>query len=374
MRSSCSPGPSASTGWAVISPVPTRTRDGPRPSRWPPSRSTGCGPTGRAPPLHASIGRRSRAEPGLLERRLQADGDSRPLVVLDARCDGPTEHLDACVRAAASLVLELNRARRVQPAAAGRAPADRHRPRSRHLARRARQARDGRARPRPTGPGACRGRTPRAAVLRLRPADRPAPGNACGELRRDRRGRAAGGAVREHVLAAGVRGDRVPRVLARSALPRADQRAGDRVSSRAQVAVLPPLGRRAPRPGASTASAAVRERPALRLVAFAAFGLYGVLRWATMLHPAPTWRSLGMLASGDGGRCDRDPAARPGASAAGVRRDRCAAGDVRLQRGAVLVGPPPADLGDGRRDRPGPVRAPAHAGSVRRPRTPGFAR
>jgi transglutaminase-like putative cysteine protease len=66
------------------------------------------------------------------------------------------------------------------------------------------------------------------------------------------------------------------------------------VSSRAQVAVLPPLGRRAPRPGAVTA--AVRERPALRLVAFAAFGLYGVLRWSTMLHPAPTWRSLGMLA------------------------------------------------------------------------------
>jgi uncharacterized protein (DUF58 family) len=46
---------------------------------------------------------------GLLERRLQADGDSRPLVVLDARCEGPAEHLDACVRAAASLVLELTK-------------------------------------------------------------------------------------------------------------------------------------------------------------------------------------------------------------------------------------------------------------------------
>lgn len=46
---------------------------------------------------------------GLLERRLQADGDSRPLVVLDARCEGPVELLDACVRAAASLVLELTR-------------------------------------------------------------------------------------------------------------------------------------------------------------------------------------------------------------------------------------------------------------------------
>jgi uncharacterized protein (DUF58 family) len=50
---------------------------------------------------------------GLLERRLQADTDSRPLVVLDARQPGPPsppsppEHLDAAVRAAASLVLEL---------------------------------------------------------------------------------------------------------------------------------------------------------------------------------------------------------------------------------------------------------------------------
>ncbi len=46
---------------------------------------------------------------GLLERRLQADTDSRPLVVLDARGAGPPEHLDAAVRAAASLVLELGR-------------------------------------------------------------------------------------------------------------------------------------------------------------------------------------------------------------------------------------------------------------------------
>jgi len=66
------------------------------------------------------------------------------------------------------------------------------------------------------------------------------------------------------------------------------------VSSRAQVAVFPPLGRRAPRPGATTV--AIRERRALRVLAFAAFGLYGALRWASMLHPAPTWRSLGMLA------------------------------------------------------------------------------
>ncbi len=46
---------------------------------------------------------------GLLERRLESDGEMRPLIVLDARGSGPLEHLDAAVRAAASLVLELAR-------------------------------------------------------------------------------------------------------------------------------------------------------------------------------------------------------------------------------------------------------------------------
>ena len=47
---------------------------------------------------------------GLLERRLRADTETRPLVVVDARqpdASAQLEHLDAAVRAAASLVLEL---------------------------------------------------------------------------------------------------------------------------------------------------------------------------------------------------------------------------------------------------------------------------
>jgi uncharacterized protein (DUF58 family) len=47
---------------------------------------------------------------GLLERRLRADTETRPLVVVDARVDESvhsSDHLDAAVRAAASLVLEL---------------------------------------------------------------------------------------------------------------------------------------------------------------------------------------------------------------------------------------------------------------------------
>ncbi len=46
---------------------------------------------------------------GLIERRLQADGDTRPLIVLDARGSGDLDLLDAAVRAAASLTLELAR-------------------------------------------------------------------------------------------------------------------------------------------------------------------------------------------------------------------------------------------------------------------------
>ncbi len=49
---------------------------------------------------------------GLIERRLQADGDSRPLVVLDARTpelDVAPGLVDAAVRAAASLALDLAR-------------------------------------------------------------------------------------------------------------------------------------------------------------------------------------------------------------------------------------------------------------------------
>ena len=46
---------------------------------------------------------------GLLERRFRADAGALPVVVLDSRCEGRPDLLDAAVRAAASLVLELAR-------------------------------------------------------------------------------------------------------------------------------------------------------------------------------------------------------------------------------------------------------------------------
>jgi uncharacterized protein (DUF58 family) len=46
---------------------------------------------------------------GLLERRLRPERDSGPLVVLDLRADGADENIDAAVRAAASLSVEMAR-------------------------------------------------------------------------------------------------------------------------------------------------------------------------------------------------------------------------------------------------------------------------
>ena len=39
-----------------------------------------------------------------------------------------------------------------------------------------------------------------------------------------------------------------------------------------------------------------RQRTAIRMGAFAALSTYGLVRWATLLHPVPTWRLLGLLA------------------------------------------------------------------------------
>ncbi|HJS92716.1 MAG TPA: transglutaminase-like domain-containing protein, partial [Solirubrobacteraceae bacterium] len=64
------------------------------------------------------------------------------------------------------------------------------------------------------------------------------------------------------------------------------------MSSTTQVAVLAPLGTDA---GPSRVTSRTGDRPFVRLTAFAALGLYGVLRWGTLMKPAPTWRLLGLL-------------------------------------------------------------------------------
>ena len=65
------------------------------------------------------------------------------------------------------------------------------------------------------------------------------------------------------------------------------------MSANTQVAVLAPLRRDAgPR---RRGAARAQERPLIRLAAFGALGLYGVVRWGTMMHPAPTGRLVGLL-------------------------------------------------------------------------------
>ncbi len=65
------------------------------------------------------------------------------------------------------------------------------------------------------------------------------------------------------------------------------------MTTNTQVAVLAPLRREAGRRRRGAAQA--NDRPLVRLTAFAALGLYGVVRWGTMLEPAPTWRLLGLV-------------------------------------------------------------------------------
>ncbi len=65
------------------------------------------------------------------------------------------------------------------------------------------------------------------------------------------------------------------------------------MSAASEVAVLVPAG--TTRARSRRAAASSRDRPLVRLVAFAALGLYGALRWGTLMSPAPVWRLLGLL-------------------------------------------------------------------------------
>jgi protein-glutamine gamma-glutamyltransferase len=66
-----------------------------------------------------------------------------------------------------------------------------------------------------------------------------------------------------------------------------------RVSATAQAGVMDAPGRRAS--PATSPEAFSADRPRVRIATFAALGLYGVLRWATLLTPAPGWRLFGLF-------------------------------------------------------------------------------
>ncbi len=91
------------------------------PSRWRPSTSTGCARTGRGLPPRESTGPRSRAEPGCSSAGWRPIGDTRPLVVLDAR--GADHERPARRRRTRGRVADARAGagRRLRAAAAGRA-------------------------------------------------------------------------------------------------------------------------------------------------------------------------------------------------------------------------------------------------------------
>ncbi len=101
------------------------------------------------------------------------------------------------------------------------------------------------------------------------------------------------------------------------------------MSSTTQVAVLAPVRKSAgPRhPGV----AEVNDRPVIRLVAFGALGLFGVLRWGTLMNPAPTWRLLGLLAVA---------VALAGIAPALLERERTVAGAQGRPQPLTVVGGP----------------------------------
>ena len=65
------------------------------------------------------------------------------------------------------------------------------------------------------------------------------------------------------------------------------------MSAGSDVAVLVPAG--TTRGHSRRAVSVADDRPVVRLIAFGALGLYGTLRWATLMSPAPMWRLLGLL-------------------------------------------------------------------------------
>ena len=143
---------------------------------------------------------------GLLERRLRADGDTRPLVVLDAARPGaPDDQLDAAVRAAASLTLELARGAAAGCCCRGERRATAIEPDLARLAGRARPAGAGRGRPGRRRPPL---RTARRGSARCSTSPRAARADAAG-CARGRRRRCARWSCRRRLgdgSAAGVRG------------------------------------------------------------------------------------------------------------------------------------------------------------------------
>ena len=230
---------------------------------------------------------------GLLERRLQADGDSRPLVVLDlALRRAAASRLDAAVRAAASLTLELARSGGCACCCPGDRRPPRIEPRPGRLAGGPRAAGAGRGRPRSAGAGAGPpaprvGPVLYVAAQPARPAARRhsagCRARACSCVPTARWPRRSGCRRRSRSRAAAASRS------ARAAVARAPERAG--VSADAQVAVMPSAAPADVRPGARGDRAAA-SGPWIRL---ADVRRAGAVRGASLVDAAASPRRRGRL-------------------------------------------------------------------------------
>ena len=236
---------------------------------------------------------------GLLERRLRADGDTRPLVVLDARSPGPPGASRRGRPRGRVADARAGTARRLPVAAPGRAPPGRRRARPRQLAGSAHAAGAGRGRSRDArrrcsdrARGSVRSSTSRRSrwsVCRPRWPESALP-RSCSSCRRRSCSADVGRASRSRVAAA-------TRSRARAAR---SQRRSRRMSTGAQVAVLDARGvRQTP---ARARSCTPVERPRVRLVAF---GGTGALRRASLGDAAQPGAGVAPARAGRGRGADR---------------------------------------------------------------------
>ena len=313
---------------------------------------------------------------GLLERRLRADGDTPPAGrARRSRRRARREQLDAAVRAAASLALELGAPGGLRAAAARRAPRrSTVEPDLVALAGRPRPAGAGRGRARDAGARRSAAGRPLGPVLYV--AAQPAR-RGCRRARRRRR-RGPPCSCCPSALADGSRhGASFEVAGCRGFVVGARRGAGDAGARRREH--RPPrsrvLGRRSARADGAARAAATRradDRPLVRLAAFAALG--AVRRAALGDADAARrrrggcsgcwrWRSRWPAIGAGAARARAPPRrSRPDRRSAAARVVACSR--VPDRRDPVRVGRPPADRGHRRRDRPGPLGAARRPGAV----------
>ena len=297
---------------------------------------------------------------GLLERRMRAEQESRPLIVLDSRCaEEVSQRLDMAVRAAASLVLDL--ARRggcgLLTADGGRAlEID-----SRLAGWPAARTRLALIAPGRRAPALAAHRRPgQIFYVAAEPVGRPPQIllETGGMLVLPTSVGAPEGCSVAFTVCGCVGYELRPRG-GRGLAPVGPGRRGARMSASAP-ALAPAVGPRGAQTGARAAGASA-ARPLVRIGAFAGLALFGALRWGALMTPAPTGRLLGLVAIAVAlvvaGPWTAQRSRAAAILLAGARR----AGHAARLRPALVLAASRAHRGQRPRDRHRPRRAAAPA-------------